>query len=348
MSFILRISPHTRVRQNTSDIMLSVVIAAIPGLLAQIYFFGWGTLIQLLIAVSSAIALEVVTALVRKRPMSSMIRDNSGLVAAWLLAVAIPPQAPWWVIVIGITFALITAKQIYGGLGQNPFNPAMIGYVVLLTSFPLQMTSWLPPRSLAANPISLSDSVSSIFTGFNSAGVDWMQMYLSVDGITIATPLDTVHTLTGTSHDIFSSPLLTALIPGERSCWLWVNISYLCGGLILLIRRIIRWHIPASVLLGITVSSEIGWLMAPNIISSPMTHLFSGATMLGAFFIATDPVTSSTTNLGRIVFGIFIGIMIFIIRTWSGFPDGVAFAVLLGNMCVPLIDYYTKPRTYGH
>lgn len=348
MAFFITSSPHTHTRRKTSDVMRWVALAAIPGLAAQTYFFGWGTLVQLIFGIVLALLLETTVALFRKRAPRTMLKDYSAIVTAWLLAVAIPPMAPWWVITIGLLFAIIVAKHLYGGLGQNPFNPAMIGYIVLLIAFPVQMTSWLPPMSLSSNHSSFSDAASVIFTGYTDGGLTLQQLRLGFDGVTMATPLDTIKTSIHAGHllhDILAKPLFDSI---AGIGWQWVNIAYLLGGLLLLKIRIIQWHIPVMVLVGITVSSAVGYLVSPETISSPLIHLLSGATMLGAFFIATDPVTASTTVKGRMIFGLFIGVMIFIIRTWGGFPDGVAFAVLLGNMCVPLIDYYTKPRTYGH
>lgn len=348
MAFSITSSPHTHIRRKTSDVMKWVAFAAVPGLIAQTYYFGWGTLIQLILGIVLALVMECSVAVLRKRAPGSMLKDYSAIVTAWLLAVAIPPMAPWWIITIGLLFAIIVAKHLYGGLGQNPFNPAMIGYIVLLIAFPLQMTSWLPPVSLANSHNSIGDVLSVIFTGFSNSGLSVQQLRLGLDGVTMATPLDTIKTSVhaGMSvHDALSNHLFSSV---AGIGWQWVNIAYLIGGLWLFKLRIIQWHIPVTVLAGVIVSSSLGYLISPETISSPLIHLLSGATMLGAFFIATDPVTASTTVKGRMVFGLFIGVMIFIIRTWGGFPDGVAFAVLLANMCVPLIDYYTKPRTYGH
>jgi len=348
VAFYITSSPHTHIRRKTSDVMKIVALTSIPGVLSQLYFFGWGTLIQLCLAIVLALLMETSVALLRKRAPKSLIQDYSGIITAWLLAVAIPPLSPWWIIVIGLLAAIIVAKQLYGGLGQNPFNPAMIGYVVLLIAFPLQMTSWFPPLSLSGHSLSFENTLTTIITGFSNNGLSVQQLRLGLDGITMATPLDTVKTAIHaghTLHDIMQKPQFSA-IAGVG--WQWVNIAYLLGGLILLKLRVIQWHIPISILLSLSLISGIGHFISPEIISSPFVHLLSGATMLGAFFIATDPVTASTTIKGRLIFGSFIGIMIFIIRTWGGFPDGIAFAVLLANMGVPLIDYYTKPRSYGH
>jgi electron transport complex protein RnfD len=325
-----------------------VILAALPGVAVQSYFFGWGTLIQLGLALIVAILLESIVVKLRQRSVQATIQDNSAAVTALLLAVAIPPLSPWWVITIGLCFAIVIAKHLYGGLGQNLFNPAMIGYVVLLISFPVQMTAWLTPLSLTSEPSSFADSFALIFTHFNSEGLSLQQVRAGFDGMTMATPLDALKT--GIKAGNISSEILKQPQFGTIAGigWEWVNIAYLAGGLLLLKLRVIQWHIPVAFILGLTMISTLTVLIAPGTVATPIIHLFSGATMLGAFFIATDPVSAATTVRGRLVYGFFIGIMVFIIRSWGGFPDGVAFAVLLANMGVPLIDYYTKPRTYGH
>ncbi|MEX0333657.1 electron transport complex subunit RsxD [Vibrio tubiashii] len=348
MAFFIASSPHAHSRRSTPDLMKWVALCALPGLAAQTYFFGWGTIIQLILAIVIGLGLEALVMLARKRHPMSALRDNSALVTAWLLAIAIPPLSPWWIITIGLIFAIVIAKHLYGGIGQNLFNPAMVAYVVLLISFPVQMTSWISPNELQATAISSGDAFSLIFTGFNLEGLSLQQIRTGIDGVTMATPLDafkTALTTGNTASEALTQPQFGSL---AGIGWEWVNLAYLVGGLILIKVRVINWHIPVSFLLSLTLISSLFMIFTPGTTASPLIHLLSGATMLGAFFIATDPVSASTTVKGRLVFGAFIGAMVFIIRSWGGFPDGVAFAVLLGNMCVPLIDYYTKPRTYGH
>ncbi len=348
MAFFIASSPHAHSRRSTPALMKWVALCALPGLAAQTYFFGWGTLFQLAFAIVLALSLEALVMVARKRHPMSALRDNSALVTAWLLAVAIPPLSPWWILAIGLVFAIVVAKHLYGGIGQNLFNPAMVAYVVLLISFPVQMTSWISPSELQTTPISMGDALSLMFTGFNLDGLSLQQIRTGIDGVTMATPLDAFKTAlhTGkTASEALQQPQFSAL---AGIGWEWVNLAYLIGGLALIKLRVISWHIPVSFLLSLTVVSGLFMLLAPGETASPIVHLLSGATMIGAFFIATDPVSASTTVKGRLVFGAFIGAMVFIIRSWGGFPDGIAFAVLLGNMCVPLIDYYTKPRTYGH
>ncbi|OBU02677.1 electron transport complex subunit RsxD [Morganella psychrotolerans] len=341
-------SPFTHNRDNTSAIMLWVVIAMLPGVAAQLWFFGIGTLIQILIAVTTAIVAESVAIRLRKQPVMPYLKDNSALVTAVLLAVSIPPLAPWWLIVTGTFFAVIIAKHLYGGLGQNPFNPAMVGYVVLLISFPVQMTSWLPPESLQIMPISVSDSLHVIFSGLSDQGLTLEQLRAGADGMSQATPLDSFKTglLTRDMNEILSQPVLQGSVAGIG--WQWINIGYLIGGCILLNRRVIAWQVPGAMLGTLAVLATIGYLMDPAHFSSPVIQLFSGATMLGAFFIATDPVTASTTPRGRLIYGALIGLLLWVIRVYGGYPDAVAFSVLLANITVPLIDTYTQPRVYGH
>jgi electron transport complex protein RnfD len=325
-----------------------VALCALPGLAAQTYFFGWGTLIQLIFAIAVAVSLEALVMVFRKRSPMRALRDNSAIVTAWLLAVAIPPWSPWWIMVIGLIFAIVIAKHLYGGLGQNLFNPAMVAYVVLLISFPVQMTSWSAPTSLIPDHVNFADTLSLIFTGYDYDGLSLQQVRTGVDGVTMATPLDAfktgIHT-GATPSEVLSQPIFDGL---AGIGWQWVNLAYLLGGLVMIKKRIIQWYIPVGFLASLTLFSLVFSLLTPGETASPIFHLLSGATMLGAFFIATDPVSASTTVKGRLIFGALIGALVFIIRSWGGFPDGVAFAVLLANMCVPLIDYYTKPRTYGH
>lgn len=349
MAFRIASSPYTHNRRSTSHIMLLVLLAALPGMAAQCYFFGYGSLIQVSLAVLTAWLSEAAILRMRKQPVSPVLADNSALLTALLLGISLPPLAPWWLVVLGTLFAIVIAKQLYGGLGQNPFNPAMVGYVVLLISFPVQMTSWLPPEPLQAVKPGLLDTLSMIFSNHTLAGQSMQQLQLGVDGISQATPLDSFKTGLRAGHSaqqLLAQPIYSGVIAGLG--WQWVNLGYLLGGVFLLWKNTIRWHIPVSFLFSLTLCASLGWLLSPDSLVSPWIHLFSGATMLGAFFIATDPVTASTTNKGRLLYGALVGLLVWLIRSFGGYPDGVAFAVLLANICVPLIDYYTQPRVYGH
>ncbi|MBS6736766.1 MAG: electron transport complex subunit RsxD [Enterobacteriaceae bacterium] len=349
MVFRIASSPYTHNQRQTSRIMLLVVLATLPGIAAQLWFFGWGTLLQIILACVSALAAEALVLRLRKQQIGAILGDNSALLTGLLLAVSVPPFTPWWMVVLGTVFAVIIAKQLYGGLGHNPFNPAMIGYVVLLISFPVQMTSWLPPFEIAKTVPGLMDAVQIIFTGHAATGHTMDSLRMGIDGISQATPLDTFKTSLHAGHpvdEILKSAIYSGVLAG--AVWQWVNLGYLLGGIFLLWQKTIRWHIPVAFLVSLTVCSTLGWFFSPQSLASPQLHLLSGATMLGAFFILTDPVTASTTNKGRLIFGALAGLLVWLIRSFGGYPDGVAFAVLLANITVPLIDYFTRPRVYGH
>lgn len=348
MTFKLASSPHQHIRRNTGQIMRLVIYAALPGLLVQTWFFGWGAIVHFVIAALTAVVTEAAILELRKKDFERAIKDSSALLTALLIAISIPPFAPWWISVIGTFFAIAIVKQLYGGLGFNLFNPAMAAYVMLLVSFPVQMTGWLPPASLAEHSHDLLDAIYMIFSGYSTEGFSLNQLRTGVDGVTMATPLDTLKTNL-TQGMTYQESLNSAIFSGGTGIgWFSVNLIYLLGGLYLLKNKVINWHIPISLLAGLFVCAAIMHLIDADQFASPTFHLFSGGIMLGAFFIATDPVSASTTNKGRIIFGAAIGVWIFIIRTWGGYPDAIAFAVLIMNMAVPLIDYYTQPRTYGH
>jgi len=349
MVFKIASSPFTHNQRNTSRIMMLVCLATVPGILTQWYWFGFGTLIQVLLGIVAALLAEALILQLRKKSPRAYLNDHSALLTGLLLGISIPPIAPWWMVILGTFFAIVIAKQLYGGLGHNPFNPAMIGYVVLLIAFPVQMTTWLPPHTLAAVTPGPLDSLNLILHGITGSGQALQDYRLGVDGISQATPLDTFKTglhAGQSAESLLQLPLFSGGLAGIG--WQWVNLAYLAGGIFLLVRGTIRWHMPVAFLATLVFCSSLGWLIAPDQNLPPLTMLFSGATMLGAFFILTDPVTASTTDRGRLIFGALVGLLVWLIRTQGGYPDGVAFAVLLGNITVPLIDYYTRPRPYGH
>lgn len=334
-------SPHVPRVSRVDQVMLQVLLALVPGILAMIWFFGWGVLINIVLAVSFAVVAEAAVMLARGRAPMIAIGDLSAVVTAVLFAISVPPTLPWWLTLLGILFAIVLVKQLYGGIGYNPFNPAMAGYVFLLVSYPVAMTTWLVPTVLIEQGLSFLDSLQVILSGTLPPGLDW-------DVISSATPLDEMRgklDLDMTIEQIRQSPLWGAF--GGRG-WEWIAGWFLLGGIFLLWRRIITWHIPVSMLLALLVCAAIFWIIDPQTHPFPAFHLFSGAAMLGAFFIATDPVTACTTKRGQIVFGAAVGVTVYVIRTWGGYPDAVAFAVLLMNIAAPTIDYYTRPRVFGH
>ena len=325
-------SPHAKGSNRTQRVMLLVAAACAPSALALTWLFGIGTLVNLLWASLIALAVEAAILKIRQRPISFYLSDGSALVTAVLLALALPPYAPWWLTLVAVGFAIVFGKQLYGGLGQNPFNPAMLGYVVVLISFPVEMTSWPKPHS-----VGMLEGLQQIF-GLASLPDGWSQ----------ATALDSLKTNKSlTMEELWATNPAFGSFGG--SAVEWVNAAFLLGGLFLLHKRLISWHAPLGMLAALSIMSLLFWNgSGSDSNGSPLFHLFSGATMLGAFFIVTDPVSGATSNRGRVIFGAGVGILVYIIRTWGGYPDGVAFAVLLMNLTAPTIDYYSRPRTYGH
>jgi H+/Na+-translocating ferredoxin:NAD+ oxidoreductase subunit D len=330
----------------THQLMMLVCLALIPGAAAQIHFLGWGILINLFICAGTAILAEMLILKLRNKPPLETVKDNSALLTGLLIGLAIPPLLPWWMSMVGVGFAIIIAKQIYGGLGFNPFNPAMVGYVLLLISFPVEMTAWLPSPDLATATPNIIESIQIIFFGQTSSGANITDYQKLADGFTMATPLDhskTAFSLGNMTSEIFQN---NQFLKGTDH-WFWINLGYLVGGIYLLISRIIHWHIPVSFLLSIATCSTLLFLIDDQNYLPASFQLFAGATMLGAFFIATDPVTASTTFKGRIIYAVLIGVFVVVIRTFGGYPDAIAFAVLLLNIATPTIDHYTKPKVYG-
>lgn len=316
--------------------MRQVLYAMLPGIFALYWFFGWGVLLQIMLASVIALAAEAVMLSLRDKPLKPFLSDGSALVTAWLLAVSIPPLAPWWIVVVGTGFAIIIAKHLYGGLGYNPFNPAMVGYAVLLISFPLPMTTWSLPYPLASMELGFIDTLNIVFSGASP-----------VDGITGATPLDFMKTQLG-QGDLIDEIILAPIFGGiAGSGWEWVSIAFGLGGLWLLYTRTADWRIPLAMLSTLMLLASVFYLYDSQYYASPWFHLFGGASLFGAFFIATDPVSASSTPTGRLIYGAGIGILTYIIRVFGGYPDAIAFAVLLMNLSAPMIDYFTQPRVFG-
>lgn len=332
-------SPHVHGGQSTPRLMQWVMLATLPGLLAQTLYFGWGHLINVLWCMALAAGAEAAILWLRGRAVRFYLNDCTALVTGLLLGLSLPPLLPWWISALAVISAIVMAKHLYGGLGNNPFNPAMVGYAVVLISFPLAMTtSWAAPAGAGGESLSLWDTLGRILTGTASAP--------AVDGASMATPLDIykqeIHrelATTVTRHPAFGDFVARG--------WEWVNLGFLAGGLWLLWKRVISWHIPVSLLGALSLMALFfGWDPDQSV---PLSlHLLAGGTMLGAFFIATDPVSAATSQKGKLMYGAGIGVLMYIIRAWGSYPDAVAFAVLLMNFAVPFIDHYTQPRTYGH
>jgi electron transport complex protein RnfD len=312
---IISPAPHIHSGDSVSKNMYGVVIAMVPALLASLYFFGLGALIVTLTAVAACVLFEfLIQKYILKGPVSIM--DGSAAVTGLLLAFNLPSNLPLWMIIIGALVAIGVAKMSFGGLGNNPFNPALVGRVFLLISFPVEMTTWP-----VVDPLSTT--------------------YL--DAETGATVLGMLKE--GSASLPAISDMIFGNIPGsigEVSA-----IALLIGLVYMLIRKIITWHIPVSILLTVAVFTAILYGVDPQTYASPLVHLFSGGLMLGAIFMATDYVTSPMTFRGMWIYGVGIGLLTVIIRTWGAYPEGVSFAILIMNGFTPIINFYVKPKRFG-
>lgn len=333
-------SPFALLAHNSvTAVMFKVVAALVPGIVAHAWLFGPGIWVSLLLCSLFALGLEALILLMRGLPLKPFLSDGSVLVTAWLLALALPTLAPWWLYAVGVIFAVGVAKHLYGGLGQNLFNPAMVGYAALIVSFPVYMTQWPAPVGLADHTLTVLEAFDLVFAG---------QGAISPDAYTTATVLDTWKTqarLGLPAEQILAQPMFGW--GGGRGQEV-VALMFGLGGLFLLANRLITWHIPAAFLGSLALTAGVLHLMHPSQHAAPLFHLLSGGALLGAFFIATDPVSAAGTPRGKLIYAGLAGFLTVIIRAFGGYPDGVAFAVLIANVCVPFIDAYTQPRVFGH
>ena len=343
MEFTRRQSPYWSARTAVPAMMLQVLAALIPAAIAHVWFFGPGFIFNLLVASVFAVAGESLMMYARNRPPEHALGDYSALVTAALLAFALPSLTPWWVTATGSLFAVVVAKHLYGGLGFNIFNPAMAGYVVILVAFPMHLNLWVGPRigDIDYEYLSVLQTIKFTLTGS-------LPDALGFDAISRATPLDVMKAGLNnmkTVTEIRANPIMGDF--GGRG-WEWIGNFLAIGGFWLMIKKIVRWHIPVGVGAGLLVPAGIMYLIDPGAHPSPGFHMFGGAAILCAFFIATDPVSAATSPRGRLIYGLGIGLLIYCIRTWGSYADGVAFAVLLMNVAVPAIDYITRPPIVGH
>lgn len=308
--------------QRTQRAMGLVLLATLPGALTLLWLFGWGTLFTLLLANASALGCEALLLKLRRRPLSAAL-DGSALVSATLLALALPPYSPWWLTLTASGFAIAFGKQLYGGLGKNPFNPAMLGYALALLAFPQQMTQW--PASPGPDFL---DGLQQVL-GMSSALPDAWTQATALDVLRVDKSL--------TMDELFAGHPAFGQVAG-RGAEL-VNLAFLAGGLFLLQRRLYGWHAPLGMLAGLFVMSLLFWNgSGSDSHGSPLFQLLSGATMLGAFFIVTEPVSGADSPRARLLFGLGVGVLTYVIRAWGGYPDGLAFAVLLMNLLVPSLE----------
>ena len=334
-------SPFAHNNQSVRKVMMQVQIAALPALLTHIYLFGFGIVVQWLLAIATMLVVEYIMLKLRGRPIMPFMTDMSALITITGLVFCIPPEAPWWIIVSGSAFALVFGKHLYGGLGYNPFNPAMLGYAFLLISFPVQMTTWTLPVDLSGHTLNFIESAHYIFTGQIPG--------YSLDALTGATPLNEVRN--GLSQGLNVTETITEQTKNQLfglTSWGWVNVAFMIGGLWMIYSRVISWQFPIGFLGALALISFIFHQYDPSVYPPTSFMLFTGGTMLAAFFIITDPVTASTTPKGKLIYACGIGVLVYVIRQWGAFPDGIAFAIILMNIAVPLIDQYTQPRVFGH
>lgn len=335
-------APHTTTSNTVSRVMVTVMLALAPATLFGFWLYGWPAIYLWIITVGSAMLGEAFCLRLMNRPAIPVLMDGSAALTGWLLAISLPPWAPWWIGFMGGMFATVLSKQVFGGLGQNLFNPAMVARVALLISFPVQMTAWVGPLpiDMATAPGPLAGLLIT-FKGIPPA----------LDAFTSATLLGFGKTEMSRGIDLLQSiphaPALSWIGSRPGSLGETAVLLIAAGGIAMMFLSIISWHIPVSMLLGIAIPAAILHAADPAHYMNATTHMLSGGAMLGAFFIATDYVTSPNTPKGQLIFGAGCGLLTWVIRTWAGYPEGVAFAVLLMNSLTPIIDSYIKPRIYG-
>ncbi|MFZ2286551.1 MAG: RnfABCDGE type electron transport complex subunit D [Bacteroidales bacterium] len=327
MNNILNVSPspHQQSPETTRRLMYGVVIALAPALAASIYFFGVGAIIVTLTSVLSCVAVEYLTQkfILKTKPS---VTDGSAVVTGLLLAFNVPSNLPVYIIIIGAVISIGVAKMTFGGLGSNPFNPALVGRVFLLISFPVQMTSWPVPSGFS--------------TGYFDAVTGATPLGIMSEGIRNGETVSALMEKVPTHMQLFYGYMGGSM--GEIAA-----VALIIGGIYMIWRKIISWHIPVSVLLTVAVFTGILWLADPAKYADPGFHLLTGGIMLGAIFMATDYVTSPMTHKGMIIYGIGIGVITVLIRNWGAYPEGVSFAILIMNAFVPLLNMYIKPARFG-
>lgn len=321
--FIVSPAPHIHGGDSVVKNMRDVLIALTPAYLCSLYFFGLGAFIVSATAVVSCVLFEyLIQVFVLKKENS--ITDLSAVVTGVLLSFNLPSNLPWWMVVIGSFIAIAVGKMCFGGLGCNPFNPALVGRVFLLISFPAAMTTWPLPGQF---PMTYTDAETgaTILSLLKEGAAD------ATSGATVVLPsyIDMLFGNMGGSM-------------GEVSF-----ICLLLGGIYLLARKTITWHIPVSILLTVVIFSALLYSADSHTYMNPLYHLLSGGLMLGAIFMATDYVTSPMTKRGQVIYGIGIGIITVVIRTFGSYPEGMSFAILIMNAATPLINHYVKPKRFG-
>jgi len=319
--FLVSSSPHIHDGTRIGDIMRLVIIALVPAVLFSVYLFGLRALLTIVISVGSAVLLEALWQTIMRKPVT--IGNMSAALTGLLLALNLPATSPWWMILIGSFFAIVITKQFYGGIGYNIFNPALVGRVVLLIAFPVQMTAkWVTPSAWGMNAVTTATPLGKVREALLSTG------HLDVH----LTRQEVVDLLIGNRAGSL----------GEVSV-----VLLLAGGIFLVARKIITWHIPVSFIASVWAMSGIFHLVNPARYADPSFHVITGGLFLGAIFMATDYVTSPITPGGKLIFGVGCGVVTVVIRLFGAYPEGVSFAILLMNAFTPLIDRYVKPTVFG-
>jgi len=327
MSNILNISPapHSHGSETTQKLMFGVIIALMPALFTSIFYFGTGAIIVTAASVISCVTFEyLIQRFILKKPIS--ITDGSALVTGLLLAFNLPSNIPVYMVVIGSLIAIGVAKMTFGGLGNNPFNPALVGRVFMLISFPVQMTSWPVPSGFS--------------TGYTDAVTGATPLAVIKEGIKNGESLSQLMEKVPTTINMLLGKMGGSM--GEVAA-----LALLIGFGWMLYKKIITWHIPVSILATVAVFTTILWLVNPEKNADPVFHLLSGGILLGAIFMATDYVTSPMSKKAMLLFGFGIGVLTVIIRVFGAYPEGVSFAILIMNAFVPLMNTYIKPKQYG-
>jgi len=318
-------SPHVHADDSVRKIMYGVLISLIPAIIVSFYFFGLGAVIVTLTAVVSCMVFEfLIQKYLIKGPVTIM--DGSAIITGVLLAFNVPSNLPLWIVVVGCFVAIGMGKMTFGGLGKNPFNPALVGRVFMMISFPVEMTTW--PK-----PMPLSTQLTDVVTGPTALAV-------VKDGVGRGEKVSELLPKVPEYMDLFIGNMGGSL--GEISA-----IALLLGGLYMLARRIISWHIPASFIGSVLIFTGILWLINPEVYVDPVFHLITGGLMLGALYMATDMVTSPMTPAGMLIFGVGCGILTVVIRVFGAYPEGVSFAILIMNAFVPILDKAFKPKRFG-
>ncbi len=338
-----RAGPFTHTVNTVTRTMVWVILALVPGTVYGLWLYGWPAVMLFVITLVTALASEAVMLVLLGQPVRSRLWDGSALLTGWLLAMSLPPWAPWWIGVLGSITAIALGKHLFGGLGQNMFNPAMVARVVLLISFPVQLTMWVAPAPFGSDATP-TFSQALAYVGGRTTVPDHMSAATSLGAL--KTELTRGISVDKTSAQIGSAQQMVvgneAGSMGETSAGL-----LLAGGLLLLVLRIISWHIPVAMLGTLGVLAFVANALDPARFASMPIHLLSGAAVLGAFFIATDYVTSPVSRSGQLLFGAGIGALTWVIRSLGSYPEGLAFAVVLMNGMVPLIDRGFRPRVFG-